>query len=136
MKKILTIIASIMIIGGLAGGLSSISTIYKMVSEENQQYYEPYGLFYIQMLPGLSIFVYLMIGGSLLLAVSAFLKRYEDRTSIMESYVHTLVKEEPKPVQSTVSQAEQETIALFKQEKQKDVSLDDTGEDDRYYWKG
>lgn len=54
----------------------------------------------------------------------------------MESYVHTLVKEEPKPVQSTLSQAEQETIALFKQEKQKDVSLDDTGEDDRYYWKG
>ncbi|KEZ49012.1 hypothetical protein [Metabacillus indicus] len=136
MKKILTIIAGIMIIGGLAGGLSSVSTIYKTMTEENQQYYEPYGLFYIQMLPGLSIFVYLIIGGSLLLAVSAFLKRYEDRTSIMESYVHTLVKEEPKPVQSAVSQAEQETIALFKQEKQKDVSPGDTGEDDRYYWKG
>ncbi|PLR67803.1 hypothetical protein [Bacillus sp. UMB0893] len=141
MKKVLWIIASIMFIAGIGGGLNNLSLIFKAMEEEADQIGFQSSMILWQYTPSFSIYVTLLVGGSFLLGLAALLTQHEKRNSLMEQLVEAVKTNEvqkAEPLTDSPSDIETQTLALFQTRNEREIEEpnDEQGENERYYWKG
>lgn len=140
MRKVLWIIACIMIISGIVGGLNNLSHIFKAIEEEAAQEFQSNMIIW-QYAPSFSIYVTLIVGGSFLLGFAALLTQQEKRNALMEQLIESVKMKDvlhAEPLTDTTSDIEKQTLALFQTRNEREIEepKDDQGEDERYYWKG
>jgi len=139
-KKVLWIIACIMIITSIGGGLNNLSHIFKAIEEEAAQEFQSSMILW-QYTPSFSIYVTLLVGGSFLIGLAALLTQQEKRNALMEQLIETVKTNKVQkavPLTDTASDIEKQTLALFQTRNEREIEKpkDDQGEDERYYWKG
>lgn len=139
MKKFLISFGAILILIGAGGIVNHISMTFKAVQEEQEMYGGSLEFMMLQLIGSMGPYLTLIIGGGIIIALSAFLHEYQKRNELNSQLIQVLSEQlsTKEIIEKSAPQSKPDNLKL-NSDTTTTSDLDETEQkkDERLYWNG
>ncbi|WP_078433230.1 hypothetical protein [Metabacillus halosaccharovorans] len=137
MKKFLIGFGGFLILLGAGGLINHISMTFKAAEAEREMYGGSIDFMLLQMVGSFGPYLFALIGGGIIIAISAFLTAYEKRNDLTSQLIHTLSNKDSDKKINVISPQPQQTENTPQQDSKEDeIPLYEQPHNERLYWNG
>lgn len=139
MKKFLISFGAILVLIGAGGIVNHISMTFKAVQEEQEMYGGSLEFMMLQLSGSMGPYLTLIIGGGIIIALSAFLHEYQKHNELNSQLIQVLSEQlsTKEVIEKSAPQSKPDNLKL-NSDSTSTSDLDETEQkkDERLYWNG
>ncbi len=110
---------------------------FKAAEAEREMYGGSIDFMLLQMVGSFGPYLFSLIGGGIIIAITAFLTAYEKRNDLTSQLIHTLSNKDSDKKINVISPQSQQTENTLQQDSEEDeIPLYEQPQNERLYWNG